>query len=143
MNFFLTPKLYVSAGTEDALPEQNEASVPAEGEHLIPYFPMGGVNASAQTFISAETGRQCDSAVVMQMTLEDPEEIVELFHKQFPGLPVNLLNEYVGNVAVKTHYMKIGDIYRVFVSGYTATVQNVVTENTVVLWENLSTEQYL
>ena len=140
MNFLLAPKLVVD---ESYTGEGNPPSVPAVGEHLIPMFPFNGEEASSTSFISVETARECKLAAVMPMTYDDPEVLVDLLVKQYPGLPPELLKEYVFRIAVQTHFLPVGSVHRVFVNGYTASLQDVGTSKVQMLWENLSTENYI
>ena len=64
----------------------------------------------------------------------DPDELAKALFKEYPGLPLNLHENYVFAIAVAAGKFSVGTRFRVLVDDDTAKLQQVGTDALYTLW---------
>ena len=103
-----------------------------EGESVIPEFPCRSAG-----FIAIPSFKFCALAEVKKLSENEKgffELLVDKLTKQYPGIPRDILEQYVIGTARAASQFKEGTILRIFVNSEITSVQDTVTENVFNLW---------
>ena len=99
------------------------------GEPVVPWYPATRNNA----FIAIPSFRPALNAEVRDIKM-DPDELAKALFKEYPGLPLNLHENYVFAIAVAAGKFSVGTRFRVLVDDDTAKLQQVGTDALYTLW---------
>ena len=101
------------------------------GEPVVPWFPA----TAANVFLSVKSFRQSPYAKVVDYRDLDVDDLANALQKQYPGLPLQLHENYVLAVAMAAHAYPIGTKFQIFITQDTAKLKVVGKEDFHTLWE--------
>ena len=100
------------------------------GEPVVPWIPSTLNNA----FLSTVSFKPCSIAIVQDVEL-DIDAVARGLIKQYPGLPTNMLKNYVLAIALTSQKYAVGTRFKALIDYDTAALQEVGANTTVPLWE--------
>ena len=101
----------------------------AGGEPVVPWFPAPPQNA----FLGLDSWQLASHAKVIDQDI-DPDVLAERLRAQYPGLPRQLLENYVLGVARAAANLSVGATVRCLVTTDSATLQVGGTDQVITLW---------
>jgi len=108
---------------------------------LIPSFPIDGIDCDY--FIGAAAHGKVRNAVVKDLPL-DPDELLELSVKKYPGMPRRLLEDYIIHSCVAASKSNKHVKYQCIVEGFKSMVRSIDESRTQIqLWECVDPKNYL
>jgi len=109
-------------------------------EPVIPAFPMGMHNSH---FLGIKTGGTSSLAIVKEL-VDDPDELLVILQKTYPGLPAKYLEDMLIDVLVAADKLQLDGIFRAFVSEDQAALQNFSDETELItLWDDRPASKYM
>ncbi len=118
-------------------PPENKAD---DFEPVVPAFPMSSRDGH---FLGIRTGGTSTYATVREL-VDDPDELLAVLQKTYPGLPAKYLEDTLVAVLVTAGNLPIDRVFRVFVEEGRAALQNFVNETEMVtLWEDRPPSKYM
>jgi len=118
-----------------AVPGIKLPGVPADyiqadgGEPVIPWFPAPVQNA----FLGMDSWRLASHAKVLDQNI-DPDILAERLRVQYPGLPKQLLDNYVLAICKAAANLPVGAICRCLVTPESAVLHVGGTDQAITLW---------
>jgi hypothetical protein len=101
------------------------------GEPVIPWFPSSLENV----FLSINSFKKSPYAKVTDCPDLDVDDLANALKKQYPGLPIQLHENYVLAIAMAAHAYPIGTKFQIFITQDTAKLKVVGKEEWHSLWE--------
>lgn len=111
-----------------AAPEFEERDQATAGDLVIPAPPAPIQHA----FISVTSLRPCSAADVVEVSDEQVEAAIDALAEQLPGIPKDILSDYVVLTAVGVSEVPVGERLRVMMTEDTATLHNAGRK--ILLW---------
>ena len=99
------------------------------GEPVVPWFPAPAQNA----FLGLDSWRLASHAKVLDQDV-DPDVLAERLRVQYPGLPRQLLDNYVLAICKSAAQLPVGAVCRCLVTPESATLQVMGTDQAITLW---------
>ena len=109
----------------------DETEWAAGGEPVVPQFPHAGSNH----WLSVVSFKPAPAAVIEARDDIDLDAYATALAKEYPGLPVELHNEYVLRCGKLAHMLPIGSVMQVYIKPNSARVMVRDTEEWIELWK--------
>jgi hypothetical protein len=106
--------------------------VAAAGEPVVPWYPAPPRNM----FLAVTSMTAVATAVVADIDA-DPDKLATELHRQLPGLPLTMHQNFVMATALAAAKLKPGTRVRPIMDYYTASIQTAEGDTVIKLWERL------
>lgn len=113
-------------------------AVAAAGEPVVPWYP-----APPRNMFLAITSMSAVATAVVADVDEDPDKLAEALHKQLPGLPLTMHQNFVMATALAASKLKTGTRVRPVMDYYTAAIQTADNNTIIKLWDSLPIKERL